>query len=65
MNELNAIKARLGSISDVSLRHMPAAVQRLLTKDMPYLILIAEKYENLEWYWEQKKQKPAEIKVCQ
>jgi hypothetical protein len=48
VNELNAIKARLGSISDVSLRHMPAAVQRLLTKDMPILIDIAERVEGLE-----------------
>ena len=61
-NELNAIKARLGSISPVTLRHLSPAVQRLLTKDMEYLLLIAEKYEGLEWYWANKKpDKPASV----
>jgi hypothetical protein len=57
-NELNAIKARLGSISNVTLRHLSPAVQRLLTKDMPYLICIAEEIGEL--YKAVKIQKTAE-----
>lgn len=44
MTELNAIKARLGSISDTTKRHLPPAVLRLLNEDMPQLIMLVEQF---------------------
>ena len=42
MSDLNAIKARLGSISPTTKRHLPPAVLKLLDEDMPILIEVAD-----------------------
>jgi hypothetical protein len=42
MTDLNAIRARLGSISDSSMSKLPKAVQTLLKDDLPRLIEVAE-----------------------
>lgn len=46
MNELNGIKARLGSIAPSKMNELPKSVQRLLEDDMPRLIAIAEAADN-------------------
>ena len=44
MTDLNAIRARLGSISDTSMSKLPKAVQTLLKEDLPSLLEVAEKH---------------------
>lgn len=46
LTDLNAIKARLGSISDIAMSKLPKAVQTLLQVDLPRLIKIAECAES-------------------
>ena len=42
MKDINAIRARLGSISDSSMSKLPKAVQTLLKEDLPRLVEVAE-----------------------
>lgn len=41
-SDLNAIKARLGSISDKKLLELPAAVRKIVAEDMPQLFVDLE-----------------------
>ena len=44
MSDLNAIRARLGSISPAALAKLPKAVQTLIKEDLPRLLEVAEKH---------------------
>lgn len=47
MNDLNAIRARLGAISPTALAKLPKAVQTLLKEDLPLLIRAVDIFEAL------------------
>lgn len=47
MTDLNAIRARLGSISDTTKRHLPPAVLKLLEVDIPALLVDVDDYQHL------------------
>lgn len=47
MNDLNAIKARLNSLSPTAISKLPKAVQTLIKEDLPRLVEVAEKHSEL------------------
>lgn len=46
MKTLDSMKSRLSSISPSAMEKLPTAVQKLLTVDMPALIMLVELMEN-------------------
>ena len=46
MKILDSMKSRLSSISPSAMERLPAAVQKLLTVDMPALIMLVELMEE-------------------
>jgi len=50
MSDINSIKSRLGSLSPTAMAKLPAAVQKLLTEDMPWLISMYEEEKERPEY---------------